>query len=56
MSRHDPSAARGQIPYEPGPACRCTHPETVHAIGTRGRTACSASSCGCRRYTPEETR
>lgn len=53
MSRTDPSADRGQLPYEPGPRCRCTHLETVHQIGTRGRTACSASGCGCRRYDPE---
>lgn len=53
MSRTDPSAAYGQIPYEPG-RCRCGHLEPIHALTDRGkRGGCSASTCACRRY--EET-
>jgi hypothetical protein len=53
VSRRDPGAATGTaVPTtEPDP-CGCGHREAVHAIGTRGRGACSASFCGCRRYAP----
>lgn len=53
MSRQDPSAATGQMPYEP---CRCTckHPVQLHAFNTKGqRATCTAhepQACGCRRY------
>lgn len=50
MSRQDPGAATGQQPYEPG-RCTCEHLVTLHAINGKGqRAACSASTCGCRRY------
>lgn len=51
MSRSDPGAATGQIPYEPT-RCTCTHLVTLHAINTKGqRSACTKSgprACGCR--------
>lgn len=53
MSREDPAAATGQMPYEPN-YCECAHLVTLHAFNTKGqRAACSASTCDCRRFAGE---
>lgn len=45
MSRTDPGAATGQIPYPPA-RCECTHLVTLHVPNTRGiRARCQ--QCGC---------
>jgi hypothetical protein len=50
VSRQDPGAATGQMPYEPG-RCECGDLETLHVLNDKGeRKACSSSTCGCRRY------
>ena len=54
MSRQDPGAANGGPVREPG-RCRCRHLEPLHKPGTNNRATCSASTCGCRLYQPEET-
>lgn len=54
MSRQDPSAATGQVPYELG-ECECGELETLHVLNDKGeRRACSASTCSCRRYVATE--
>ncbi|BCJ64120.1 hypothetical protein Prubr_11410 [Polymorphospora rubra] len=51
MTHQDPGAAAGTIPTEPG-RCECGDLEPIHVIGPRGRGACSASTCDCKRYVP----
>lgn len=56
MSGDDPGAANGMQVYDEYAPCTCTHLVTFHVIGVgHHRGACSASTCPCRRYTPEET-
>lgn len=47
----DGQESRGDIPYELD-HCECRHLETLHAISESSgkRTACSASTCDCRRF------
>jgi hypothetical protein len=62
VSRQDPGAATGQVPYEPT-RCTCQQPQvciglsTLHkpnpTTGVRG--ACSNSNCDCRRFTEKES-
>lgn len=54
MSRQDPGAATGQMPYPPR-RCECGDLDAVHAFDSNGvRAACSSSLCGCRRFVAEE--
>lgn len=54
MSAPDPTAARGQQPYDPT-RCACTHLSTLHALNDAGaRRACTASTCNCRAFTEEK--
>lgn len=56
MSRQDPGAATGQMPYAPA-RCECGHLVTLHAFNTaRLRAACTVrgvKACGCRLFVAE---
>lgn len=57
MSRADQQeTATGQTPTEPV-RCTCGELGTLHKPhdATRARGACSASTCHCKTFTPEET-
>lgn len=50
MSRQDPGAATGQVPYDLT-RCTCGCLSSLHAINAAGRrAACSNSNCDCRRF------
>lgn len=51
MSRTDPSAATGQVPYPPS-RCTCGHLVTLHSINEKGqRVGCTVrgvEACRCK--------
>jgi hypothetical protein len=50
MSRQDPGAATGQIPYLPT-RCTCGCLSTLHNLTPAGkRTGCSNSNCSCKAF------
>ncbi|MEU7904148.1 hypothetical protein [Actinoplanes sp. NPDC049118] len=51
MSRQDPGATTGQMPYELS-RCTCGCLSSLHKLTDAGeRATCSNSNCGCRRFT-----